>query len=79
MISGKDAYPIMADEDKSIEMCRAKRLTDNLVDCLTPNPYRCPYAMSFGWSYFCRHPLKEEIVIRTLKLQQSQDKIPSGS
>ncbi len=32
--------------------------------CLASNahPLECPYAMSFGYSFMCRHPIRNEFV-----------------
>jgi hypothetical protein len=48
------------------QSCRAKAVTADyaLVDCLTDSR-QCEYKMSFGNGFFCRHPLRKEIVKRT--------------
>lgn len=68
----------MKNTDKQLfPECRGKRIADDVVDCVTPNPNLCPYSMSFGYSYFCRHPLRKEIVARTLELEQADNKTPA--
>jgi hypothetical protein len=37
----------------------------NYADCLVDSPYQCPYALRFGWGFFCRHPERSEIAKRT--------------
>jgi hypothetical protein len=33
--------------------------------CLVSNPVGCRYALSFGFTFFCRHPERDQIVTRT--------------
>jgi hypothetical protein len=48
--------------------CRAKANAAGFAgyaDCLVESPIRCRHALSFGFGFFCRHPQRHEIVMRT--------------
>jgi hypothetical protein len=46
--------------------CRAKPSGfGDYVDCLVDASKRCRYALEFGSSALCRHPLRHQIVLRT--------------
>jgi hypothetical protein len=53
-----------------MRICRAKPRTPELVDCLVDNPGLCPHVLSFGDSYFCKHPKRDEIIARTVAAKQ---------
>ncbi len=36
--------------------CNVEQLGKNLFECLTDDAFVCPYAMPFGYTYFCRYP-----------------------
>ena len=58
----------------NINICRAKLITEDVVDCLAVEQVHfCPHAFSFGYSYFCRHPQKMEFIEKT-KQQPHPDK-----
>lgn len=44
--------------------CRVNHWTGDLYDCQEVGPYRCPYALSYGNAYFCRHPDRAEMATR---------------
>ena len=47
-------------------ICRAEALgITEYAACLVEGVARCPYALSFGWSFLCRHPHRQEIIMRT--------------
>jgi hypothetical protein len=47
-------------------LCRAQSLAcSTLAECLAESPSACKYVMPFGWSMFCNHPQRAEIVART--------------
>jgi hypothetical protein len=50
--------------------CRARSLwsINEFAECLVPPPQNCGYAVSHGDHYYCRHPQRQEIVIRTIKI-----------
>ena len=46
--------------------CRARRIgVADLVECLAKQPTHCKFSLSFGHSFFCRHPHRLEIASRT--------------
>ena len=45
-----------------MQFCRAADLTSTFAECLVEKPATCPYAMSFGYSYLCRHPDRRAII-----------------
>jgi hypothetical protein len=47
-------------------ICRAKAAGfAGYADCLVESPIQCRHAFSFGFGFFCRHPERNEIVMRT--------------
>jgi len=40
------------------------------AECLVPPPHNCEYVLSDGDRFFCHHPRRQEIVIRTLKISR---------
>ena len=46
------------------------------ADCLVKDPARCAHALRFGYSFFCQHPERLEIVKRT-KMEQSRNQVES--
>jgi hypothetical protein len=52
--------------DPNSHECRAKPSGfGDYVDCLVDACKRCRYALEFGSSALCRHPLRHQIVLRT--------------
>ena len=46
--------------------CRARRIgVADLVECLAKQPTHCKFSLSFGHSFFCRHPQRLEIAAHT--------------
>jgi hypothetical protein len=46
-------------------ICRVKAAGfENYASCLVENPMRCPYALGFGFGFFCQHPQREGSVRR---------------
>ena len=68
--------PVASREPKSDlpfpETCRARSLwsINESAECLVPPPQHCEYVLSYGSHFYCHHPRREEIVIRTLKMNQ---------
>jgi|GEM_PF-3941392 hypothetical protein len=55
------------DGPSGLENCRARNSGfGDCVDCLSDRAPICEYAFSFGCGYYCRHPKRREIVLRTL-------------
>jgi hypothetical protein len=52
------------------ETCRARSMwsINESAECLVPPPQNCEYVLSQGNHFYCHHPRRQEIVIRTLKL-----------
>ncbi len=52
------------------ERCRAGSLwsINESAVCLVPPPQNCEYVLGHGNHFYCRHPRRQEIVIRTLKI-----------
>ena len=50
--------------DPAICRARTARLA-GYADCLVEQPTECRHALSFGFGFFCRHPERDEIVMRT--------------
>jgi hypothetical protein len=50
--------------------CRARSLwsVNEFAECLVTSPENCEYALRHGDHYYCYHPQRQEIVIRTLKI-----------
>jgi hypothetical protein len=41
--------------------CRGRRYgVGDLVECQSDRGNQCKYALSFGYSFFCRHPERKE-------------------
>jgi hypothetical protein len=55
------------------EICRAKAAGfDGYSDCLVDRPCECRHSLSFGNGFFCLHPQRHEIVMRTSALGLGQ-------
>jgi len=54
------------------ERCRARSMwsINEAAECLVPTPQNCEYVLASGERFYCHHPRREEIVVRTLKLSQ---------
>ena len=65
--TGPAATPVM-------EECRGRRVgTGDLVECKTRGRAgRCNFALSYGYSYFCRHPRRLEIAARAVAGQETE-------
>jgi len=44
------------------------------AECLVPPPQNCEYVFADGKRFYCYHPRRQEIVIRTLKILQGVKK-----
>jgi hypothetical protein len=53
-----------------MEICRASDLMPEFADCLVERPTACPYAMSFGCSFLCKHPDRKTIIANTKRLRE---------
>jgi len=60
----------------SPDTCRAKAAGfSDYADCLVERPARCGYALSFGDGFFCLHPQRNEIAMRTShRAEQERDR-----
>jgi hypothetical protein len=54
------------------ETCRARSLwsINESAECLVPPPHNCDYVLNDGGHFYCHHPRRQEIVIRTLKISR---------
>ena len=54
------------------ERCRAMSMwtINEAAECLVPPPQNCEYVFADGKRFYCYHPRRQEIVIRTLKILQ---------
>jgi len=52
------------------DSCRASSLwsINESAVCLVPPPQNCEYVLERGNHFYCHHPRRQEIVIRTLKI-----------
>jgi hypothetical protein len=52
------------------QSCRASSLwtINESAVCLVPPPQNCEYVLGHGNHFYCQHPRRQEIVIRTLKI-----------
>ena len=49
-------------EEDFTNVCKAKDVgMDSFLKCLEENPQQCEFAMSFGYSYLCKCPLRINI------------------
>ncbi len=49
-----------------LDTCQARSTgLTSIADCLVSSPEQCKYALSFGYGFFCRHPLRDEIIRNT--------------
>jgi hypothetical protein len=55
-----------------VERCRAKSMwsINEAAECLVPPPQNCEYVLAYGNRFYCHHPQRDEIVMRTLKISQ---------
>jgi hypothetical protein len=59
-------------DDRDYSKCRAKCSGfANFFDCLTVDSSTCPYAISFGYGVFCRHPEAQVIAARSENIEWS--------
>lgn len=40
------------------------------AECLVPPPQNCEYVLASGERFYCHHPRRQEIVLRTLKISR---------
>jgi hypothetical protein len=70
----KPKFPASSCDSKShppfAERCRAGSLwsINESAMCLVPPPQNCEYVLGHGHHFYCHHPRRQEIVIRTLKI-----------
>jgi len=53
-----------------MQICRATELIPDFANCLVEKPTTCPYAMSFGNSFLCKHPDHCTIVANTKRKRE---------
>jgi hypothetical protein len=59
--------------DFKFEDCRAQHRVGDLIDCLSSAQAKfCRYSLPFGFTFFCRHPRRNEIIGHT---RNEQNKI----
>lgn len=59
----------------SVEKCRAKLHTNELIDCLAVEQARlCGHALPFGYGFFCQHPQRMEFVEKQTRLDNVKAK-----
>jgi len=52
-------------------ICRAKAAGfAGYANCLVERPFQCRHALGFGHGFFCRHPQRNEMVMRTATQSQ---------
>jgi hypothetical protein len=51
------------------ETCRASSMwsINEFAVCLVSPPHHCGYVLSYGGHFYCHHPRREEIAMRTLQ------------
>ncbi|MHC4641228.1 MAG: hypothetical protein ACYS32_06255 [Planctomycetota bacterium] len=55
-------------EDDFANVCRAKDVgMESFLECLEEKPQKCEFAISFGYSYLCKCPLRVNIAKRLNK------------
>jgi len=54
--------------------CRARSMwsINEAAECLVPPPQNCEYVLASGERFYCHHPRRQEIVVRTLKISQGK-------
>lgn len=68
MSSANTAFSVAPRVLPDADACRAKDAGfGDYTDCLVTHPVQCPYSLSFGDGFLCRHPERREIVRRTAK------------
>ena len=61
-----DGNPAAMGPAQGMADCCARRIgAAELVECQSKQPAQCKFALSFGYSFFGRHPRKLEIAART--------------
>jgi hypothetical protein len=40
-------------------ICRVRKITAEIFECLAEDPKQCRCAMPFGFGHFCRHPQRK--------------------
>lgn len=57
--------PPEREQAEGMDSCRGRRIgAADLVECQTARGGHCKYALSFGYSFFCRHPRRMEFAAR---------------
>jgi len=51
-----------------MQVCRATELHPDYANCLVEAPAACPYALSFGYRYLCKHPDRKTIIANTPRM-----------
>lgn len=36
--------------------CKTRHVHSDLCECLAEDAHCCPYAMAFGYGFYCKHP-----------------------
>ena len=36
--------------------CRIQHVTEDLFECMADDAAHCPFALAFGFGYYCKHP-----------------------
>ena len=63
--------PVRGEPD--VSLCRAKAAGfGDYVDCMVSKPEMCLFALRFGAGHLCRHPERQEFVLKTKTLGHVQ-------
>jgi hypothetical protein len=38
------------------DICKTSLYCEEIYNCLAESAYLCPFAIPFGYGYFCKHP-----------------------
>jgi hypothetical protein len=68
----KEAVDYLKSQPPIAEGCRAMSMwsINESAECLVSPPQNCEYVFAEGKRFYCYHPRRQEIVIRTLKILQ---------
>ena len=58
-------------------ICRVRKITPEVFDCLTVNPSACRFVLNFGKCRFCQHPDRDKLAVRLLEIEGTHSDIPS--
>lgn len=44
------------------QLCKLKKITDTLYECLSDDAVFCSHVSFFGYGYYCKHVDREQLV-----------------